>query len=53
MSTRLLSIIRKEFIHILRDPRTLVISFVMPLVMLVLLGVAATTQLRRNCSTGM
>ena len=46
MRTRLLSIIRKEFIHILRDPRTLVISFVMPLVMLVLLGVAATTDVR-------
>jgi ABC-2 type transport system permease protein len=46
MNTRLLSIIRKEFIHILRDPRTLVISFVMPLVMLILLGVAATTDVR-------
>lgn len=46
MSGRLLSIIRKEFIHILRDPRTLAISFVMPLVMLVLLGVAATTDVR-------
>jgi ABC-2 type transport system permease protein len=43
---RLLSIIRKEFIHILRDPRTLVISFVMPLVMLILLGVAATNDVR-------
>jgi ABC-2 type transport system permease protein len=46
MRTRLLSIIRKEFIHILRDPRTLAISFVMPLVMLILLGVAATTDVR-------
>lgn len=46
MTARLLSIIRKEFIHILRDPRTLAISFVMPLVMLVLLGVAATTDVR-------
>ena len=46
MTRRLLAIIRKEFIHILRDPRTLAISFVMPLVMLVLLGVAATTDVR-------
>jgi ABC-2 type transport system permease protein len=46
MTGRLLSIVRKEFIHILRDPRTLGVSFVMPLVMLILLGVAATTDVR-------
>jgi len=46
MRVRLLSIIRKEFIHIVRDPRTLAISFVMPLVMLILLGVAATNDVR-------
>jgi ABC-2 type transport system permease protein len=46
MIGRLLSIVRKEFIHILRDPRTLAVSFVMPVVMLVLLGVAATNDVR-------
>ena len=46
MRGRLLSIIRKEFIHIARDPRTLVITLVMPLVMLLLLGVAATNDVR-------
>ena len=46
MRGRLLSIIRKEFIHIVRDPRTLAITFVMPLVMLLLLGFAATTDVR-------
>jgi ABC-2 type transport system permease protein len=47
MINRLFSIIRKEFIHIGRDPRTLAVSFVMPIVMLVLLGVAATNDVRR------
>jgi len=46
MSGRLLAIIRKEFIHIARDPRTLVLTFVMPLVMLLLLGYAATNDVR-------
>ncbi|MFN8629980.1 MAG: ABC transporter permease [Chloroflexota bacterium] len=46
MINRLRSIVRKEFIHILRDPRTLGVSFVMPVVMLVLLGVAATNDVR-------
>jgi ABC-2 type transport system permease protein len=46
MRGRLLSIIRKEFIHIVRDPRTLAITFVMPLVMLLLLGYAATNDVR-------
>ena len=46
MKGRLLAIIRKEFIHIARDPRTLGISLVMPLVMLLLLGVAATNDVR-------
>ncbi len=47
MNTRLLSIIRKEFIHILRDPRTLAVMFAMPIIQLVLLGYAATTDIRR------
>jgi ABC-2 type transport system permease protein len=41
---RTLSLIRKEFLHILRDPRTLGIMFVMPIIQLVLLGYAATND---------
>lgn len=42
--TRMLSLIRKEFLHILRDPRTLFVMFAMPIIQLVLLGYAATTD---------
>jgi len=45
MLLRTLSLIRKEFIHIMRDPRTLAIMIVAPLVMLILLGYAATTDI--------
>jgi ABC-2 type transport system permease protein len=45
MILRLSNLIYKEFIHIRRDPRTLFIMVVMPLVMLVLLGYAATTDI--------
>ncbi|MBI4791072.1 MAG: ABC transporter permease [Chloroflexi bacterium] len=47
MNTRLWSIIRKEFIHILRDPRTLAVMFMMPIIQLILLGYAATNDIRR------
>ncbi|MCE1252553.1 MAG: ABC transporter permease [Anaerolineae bacterium] len=46
MITRLLSLIRKEFIQIIRDPRTLAITFAMPVAMLFLLGYAATNDVR-------
>jgi ABC-2 type transport system permease protein len=46
MINRLLSLIRKEFIQIVRDPRTLAITFVMPVAMLFLLGYAATNDVR-------
>ena len=46
INSRLLSLVRKEFIQIVRDPRTLMIMFVMPLVMLFLLGYAATNDVR-------
>ncbi|HVN53951.1 MAG TPA: ABC transporter permease [Anaerolineaceae bacterium] len=46
MTLRLLSLIRKEFIQIVRDPRTLAITFMMPVVMLFLLGFAATNDVR-------
>ena len=46
MRKRLLSLIRKEFIQIVRDPRTLGLTFLMPIVMLLLLGYAATNDVR-------
>jgi ABC-2 type transport system permease protein len=46
MIRRLLSIVRKESIHIVRDRRTLALSFVLPLVLLILLGYAANTEVR-------
>ena len=46
MLVRILSIIRKEFLHIIRDPRTLAVMFLIPVVQLVLLGYAATTDVK-------
>lgn len=43
---RLLSLIRKEFIQILRDPRTLALILIMPIMQLFLLGYAATNDVR-------
>lgn len=45
-NSRLLSLIRKEFIQIVRDPRTLALTFAVPVVMLFLLGYAATNDVR-------
>jgi ABC-2 type transport system permease protein len=46
MLVRTLSIIRKEFLHIVRDPRTLAVMFLIPIVQLLLLGYAATTDVK-------
>lgn len=46
LNTRLFSLIRKEFIQIIRDPRTLVLIFVTPVMQLLLLGYAATNDVR-------
>lgn len=46
MNTRLLSLIRKEFIQIFRDPRILVLILVIPIMQLFLLGYAATNDVR-------
>jgi ABC-2 type transport system permease protein len=46
MNSRLFSIIRKEFIQIRRDPRTLVIVLIIPILQLFLLGYAATNDVR-------
>lgn len=43
---RILPIIRKEFIHILRDRRALVIAFLTPAIQMIILGYAATTDVR-------
>jgi ABC-2 type transport system permease protein len=45
-NTRLFALIRKEFIQIIRDPRTLAMTFLMPVMQLVLLGYAATNDVR-------
>ena len=46
ISSRLISLVRKEFIQILRDPRTLALVLVMPVMQLFLLGYAATNDVR-------
>jgi ABC-2 type transport system permease protein len=46
MNSRLASIIRKEFIQITRDRRTLVIILVIPIMQLFLLGYSATSDIR-------
>lgn len=46
MNPRLIAITRKEIIHILRDSRTLAVMIMIPVVQLVLLGLAATTDIR-------
>jgi ABC-2 type transport system permease protein len=43
---RVLSIMRKEFLHIIRDPRTLAVMFMIPVVQLILMGYAATTDVK-------
>jgi ABC-2 type transport system permease protein len=43
MLSRISSIIRKEFIHVIRDPRTLAIVLAMPALQLVLFGYAINT----------
>ena len=45
-NTRLFSLIRKEFIQISRDPRTLVIALLIPVMQLFMLGYAATNDVR-------
>jgi ABC-2 type transport system permease protein len=47
---RLRALMRKELTHMRRDPRTVVMIFIMPLLQLLLLGYAANTDVR-NVST--
>ncbi|MGA9399038.1 MAG: ABC transporter permease [Anaerolineaceae bacterium] len=46
MNSRLASLIRKEFLQILRDKRTLVIILIIPIMQLFLLGYSATSDIR-------
>jgi ABC-2 type transport system permease protein len=46
MNSRLASILRKEFIQITRDKRTLVIILIIPIMQLFLLGYSATSDIR-------
>lgn len=46
INSRLISLIRKEFIQIRRDPRTLTLVLVIPIMQLFLLGYAATNDVR-------
>jgi ABC-2 type transport system permease protein len=46
MLLRTWSLIRKEFIHVARDPRTLAVMIFMPLMQLILLGFAGTTDVK-------
>jgi ABC-2 type transport system permease protein len=43
--SRTLSLIRKEFLHIRRDPRMLAVMLCMPIIQLMLMGYAATTDI--------
>ena len=45
-NTRLISIIRKEFIQIWRDPRTLALILVVPIMQLFLLGYSAKSEVK-------
>ena len=44
---RLVAMARKEFIHVLRDPRALGIAIVLPMIMLMIFGYALTLDLDR------
>jgi ABC-2 type transport system permease protein len=44
-AARTLAIVRKEFLHIQRDRRTLILIFLIPFIQMVLLGYAATTDI--------
>ncbi|HUS83527.1 MAG TPA: ABC transporter permease, partial [Anaerolineales bacterium] len=46
VNIRLRSIIRKEFIQIIRDPRTLILVIAIPIMQLLMMGYAATTDVR-------
>lgn len=46
MLVRIFAVTRKEFLHIIRDRRTLAVMFLIPVVQLILLGYAATSDVK-------
>jgi len=46
LNPRLTALVRKEFLQIMRDPRTLALVLVMPIMQLLLLGYSATNDVR-------
>jgi ABC-2 type transport system permease protein len=46
MKLRIIPIIHKEFIHIIRDPRSLAIAFLLPIMMILLYGYAITFDVK-------
>ncbi len=46
MKPRIIAIVQKEFLHIIRDPRSLTIVFLMPIVMVLLYGYAITFDIK-------
>ena len=46
MFLRLFAIIKKEFLHLIRDPRSLLLMFVMPVLLLFIYGYAATFDIK-------
>lgn len=46
MKPRIIAIVQKEFLHIIRDPRSLVIVFLMPIMMVLLYGYAITFDIK-------
>ncbi|WP_293731684.1 ABC transporter permease [uncultured Parabacteroides sp.] len=47
MRSSLIAFVRKEFIHIFRDKRTMMILLLMPIVLIILFGYAITTEIKR------
>ncbi len=47
MTRTFMSIVKKEFLHIVRDYQTLIIIFIMPVIMLILFGYAITLEMRQ------
>ena len=45
---QLLTFVRKEFLHVLRDKRTLLILFGMPVVQILLFGFALSTEVKNT-----